>query len=84
MGEPFEILNLKVTRRMTMRHLKRNNVKKCFSLLREFVEASGAVDNKKEIAILALEELNRVMAGDEVTSNNSELSCLGRPILERS
>ncbi|MCU0288773.1 MAG: hypothetical protein MUF15_20560 [Acidobacteria bacterium] len=67
-----------------MRHLKGNNVKKCFSLLREFVEESKAVDNKKSIAILALKELDRVIAGDDVTSDNTEMSCLGRPILERS
>ena len=46
-----------------MRHLKRNNSKKCFSLLREFVEESGAVDNKKGIAILALDQLQRAKRG---------------------
>lgn len=84
MGEPFEILSLKVTRRETMSHLKGNNVRKCFSLLREFVEESGAVDNKKGIAILALDQLQKVLAGGDVTVNSVNPGCAGRPIADWS
>ncbi|HLP46314.1 MAG TPA: hypothetical protein VK469_10220 [Candidatus Kapabacteria bacterium] len=67
-----------------MRQLKRNSVKKCFSLLREFVETSGAVDNKRGIAILALNQLQKVMAGTDVRATDPDPGCLGRPIADRS
>ena len=66
-----------------MRHLKRGNLKRCFSQLREFVEESSAVDNKKGIAILALDQLQRVIAGSDDPDESSPV-CLGRPIMERS
>ncbi|HLP61382.1 MAG TPA: hypothetical protein VK186_21250 [Candidatus Deferrimicrobium sp.] len=67
-----------------MSHLKRENLKKCFSLLREFVEESTDVGNKKGIAILALNQLQKVMAGTDVTATDPDPGCLGRPIADRS
>ncbi len=67
-----------------MSNLKKDNLKKCFSLLREFVEESTVVDNKKGTAILALNQLQKVIAGAEVTTNNANPGCLGRPIADRS
>lgn len=67
-----------------MSHLKRENLKKCFSLLREFVEESRAQDNKKGNAILTLNQLQKIIAGTEVTTRNLILSCNGRPIADLS
>ncbi|MDQ1350199.1 MAG: hypothetical protein QG657_500 [Acidobacteriota bacterium] len=67
-----------------MSNLKRDNLKKCFSLLREFVEESAVVDNKKGIAILALSQLQKVIAGGDVTVENTDPGCAGRPIADRS
>ena len=65
-----------------MSKLRKENVKKCVSLLREFVEESSALDNKKERAILALNQLQKITAGTDsniTTIGNVYLRCLGRP-----
>jgi len=65
-----------------MGKLKKENVKKCVSLLREFVEESSAHDNKKERAILALNQLQEITAGNDsnITAiGDVYLRCLGRP-----
>lgn len=56
------------------------------SLLREFVEASLASDDKKGIATLALNQLQKITAGtgeqDPVNENppeNTVLGCIPRP-----
>jgi hypothetical protein len=67
-----------------MSYLKRDNLKKCFSLLKEFVEESAVVDNKKGTAILALNQLQKVIAGGDVTADNTDPGCLGRPIADRT
>jgi hypothetical protein len=56
-------------------------VKKCVSLLREFVEESSAIDNKKERAILALDHLQKVTAGTDsaIARGDVSFSCVGRP-----
>ena len=48
-----------------MSQLKDENVKKCVSLLREFIEEASVQDNKKGVAILALNHLQRIKAGAE-------------------
>jgi hypothetical protein len=63
-----------------MRQLKNEALRRCVSLLREFVEEPEAVGNKKEMAVLALNHLQRVIAGEELTN----LGCVGRPIADRS
>ncbi|MCP5052003.1 MAG: hypothetical protein GY940_32845 [bacterium] len=45
-----------------MSHLKNESVNKCFSLLREYLDEAG-LSNKKETAILALNQLRKVTAG---------------------
>lgn len=64
-----------------MSKLKQENVKKCVSLLREFVEESSALDTKKEKAILALNQLQRITAGTDPAMGTGDLSfvCLLRP-----
>jgi hypothetical protein len=64
-----------------MSKLKKENLKKCVSLLREFVEESSALDNKKERAILALNQLQKITAGTDsnIAVGNLYFNCLGRP-----
>jgi hypothetical protein len=65
-----------------MGKLKKENVKKCVSLLREFVEESSALDTKKERAILALNQLQGITAGTDpniTIIGGVYLRCLGRP-----
>lgn len=64
-----------------MSKLKKENVKKCISLLREFVEESSALDNKKERAVLALNQLQKITAGTDPAFGigNVFFQCLGRP-----
>lgn len=65
-----------------MSHLRNENVTKCFSLLREFVENAEARDDKKEFAILAIEHLQRITAGTDNGSDStpSGAECLVYPI----
>lgn len=66
-----------------MSHLKSANLKKCVCLLREFVEEAKAQNNKKQTAILALNHLQKIIAGAEVTPANPLTGCSGKPIADR-
>jgi hypothetical protein len=46
-----------------MRSLKAENIKKCVSLLQEFIEESQEEHNKKGMALLALGQLQKITAG---------------------
>ena len=46
-----------------MSQLKNENVTKCVSLLREFIEEASVQGNKKGVAILALNHLQKITAG---------------------
>jgi hypothetical protein len=48
---------------LKMRSLKAENIKKCVSLLREFIEESQEEHNKKGVALLALGQLQKITAG---------------------
>ena len=50
-----------------MSSLKTENVKKCFYLLREFIDESQGEDDKKGAAMLALNQLQKVAAGTDST-----------------
>lgn len=65
-----------------MNHLKKQNLNKCFSLLREFVEAATAQDNKKGTAILALNQLKKVIAGADEETTVTIMGCNGIPIAD--
>ncbi len=63
-----------------MSRLKAKNVEKCFSLLREFIDEVEGLNNKKGIAILALNHLQKITAGDGGgTTTNSGPQCDGHP-----
>ncbi len=67
-----------------MTNLKNENVNKCFSLLRDYI-TEASTNNKKEIAILALNQLQKITAGGkteqislhDISSGGS--SCNGKP-----
>ncbi len=60
-----------------MSRLKNENLNKCFSLLREFIDEASREDTKKEKAILALNQLQRITAGED-----TQFICLGRPRID--
>jgi len=51
-----------------MSNLKAQNLKKCFSLLREFIDESSQ-SSKKGIALLALNQLQKITAGKDSTGS---------------
>jgi hypothetical protein len=66
-----------------MSHLKKEMANKCFSLLREYID-EGSLSSKKEAAVLALDQLQKITAGTvSQDSNNGSttliLACAGRP-----
>jgi hypothetical protein len=66
-----------------MSRLKAENLKKCVSLLREFIDDASKEDNKKEIAILALNQLQRITAGSDPNGGGGSTmggpECFSRP-----
>jgi hypothetical protein len=46
-----------------MSQLKTKNLKKCFSLLKEFIEETPSMNNKKGLAVMALNQLQKITAG---------------------
>jgi hypothetical protein len=61
-----------------MSQLKEQNLNKCFSMLREFIEGTPQ-DNQKGMAILALKQLERITAG---TTENPESQCIETPLAD--
>jgi hypothetical protein len=66
-----------------MSHLKKETVNKCISLLREYIEQT-ALNNKKEIAGLALNQLQKITAGTGSDDPDPDPSCHGRPTARSS
>lgn len=64
-----------------MSHLNQVNVKQCVSLLREFVDRAQALNSKKGMARLALDQLLRVNAGSD-NGLESRSRCFSRPRVE--
>jgi len=52
-----------------MSNLKAQNLKKCFSLLREFIDESSQ-SSKKGISMLALNQLQKITAGTNSTGSS--------------
>ena len=61
-----------------MSRLKNENLNKCVSLLREFIDEASTQNNKKEIAILALNQLQNITAGTD-QQNLLGPACLTNP-----
>jgi hypothetical protein len=70
-----------------MSNLRTENKKKCFALLREFIDEARGVTGKKGIAVLALNHLQTIMAGTpggEPSTNGSIPSCTVVPRIDGS
>jgi hypothetical protein len=61
-----------------MDNLKKENVTKCFSLLREFIDGADPENSKKGMAVLALNQLQKITAGTGGGSTEST-GCWDRP-----
>ena len=67
-----------------MSHLKKEMANKCFSLLREYIDETP-LSSKKEAAVLALDQLQKITAGtySQDSDNNGStvvtLSCSCKP-----
>ena len=61
-----------------MSRLKDENLKKCVSLIREFIDDASTEGNKKEIAIMALNQLQSITAGSDQQSPLGP-ACLTNP-----
>jgi len=64
-----------------MGNLKKENVTKCFSLLKEFIDESGTTGDKKGIAVLALDQLRHITAGSNYNSSDLRSPCLSKPLM---
>jgi hypothetical protein len=66
-----------------MSRLKDENLKKCVSLIKEFIEEASTQDSKKAIAILALNQLQNITAGSDPIGDGSKTvlgpECSSRP-----
>ncbi|MCK4763514.1 MAG: hypothetical protein KAW12_15045 [Candidatus Aminicenantes bacterium] len=64
-----------------MSSLQEKNLQKCISLLREFVEESPALAEKKGTAALALNQLQKITAGtgNDSAALDTVLGCYPRP-----
>lgn len=67
-----------------MSHLKKEMANKCFSLLREYID-EAPLSSKREAAVLALEQLQKITAGTHSQnsinsgSNTVMLDCAHKP-----
>ena len=62
-----------------MSYLKETNLNKCVSLLREFIAETNSRDRQKQVAVLALDQLRRITAGDGGGNPDIVSSCISRP-----
>lgn len=57
---------------------KKQNIDKCFALLREFIDEADSRNGKKGSAILALTQLQRITAGKK---EEKSPGCIGKPLV---
>jgi hypothetical protein len=62
-----------------MSNLKVENSKKCLSILRQFVEETSSSGKNKDLAILALNHLQKITAGTDIVLSGIDFTCSGRP-----
>lgn len=69
-----------------MSNLKKENLTKCFSLLREFIEQADTQKSKKGIAVLVLNQLQKITAGSGGADDSDvppppepDSSCISKP-----
>ena len=62
-----------------MSKLKVENSKKCLSILRQFVEETSSSGKSKDLAILAINHLQKITAGTDIVLAGIDFTCTGRP-----
>jgi hypothetical protein len=62
-----------------MSKLKVESSKKCLSILRQFVEDTSSSGNTKDMAILAIDHLQKITAGTDIILSGTDFTCSGRP-----
>lgn len=62
-----------------MSDLKTETLKKCFCLLREFIDEPSGKSSSKGAVILALNQLERVTAG---AKENPDANCIDTPLAD--
>jgi hypothetical protein len=62
-----------------MSKLKVENSKKCLSILRQFIERTTLSGENKEMAVLALAQLQKITAGTDIVLTGIDFTCTGRP-----
>jgi hypothetical protein len=62
-----------------MSKLKVANSKKCLSILRQFVEETSSPSKSKDLAILAIDHLQKITAGTDIVLAGIDFTCTGRP-----
>lgn len=70
-----------------MSQLKNKNSKKCLSILRQFINEVPSNGEEREVAILALNQLQKVTAGlsaPELSASSKNRLCIGRPLADGS
>jgi len=62
-----------------MSKLKVENSKKCLSILRQFVEETSSSGKSKDLAILAINHLQKITAGTDIILTGTDFTCSERP-----
>ncbi len=62
-----------------MSKLKVENSKKCLSILRQFVEETSSPGKNKNLAILAINHLQKITAGTDIVLTGTDFICTGKP-----
>jgi hypothetical protein len=62
-----------------MSKLKIANSKKCLSILRQFVKETSSSGKNKDLAILAINHLQKITAGTGIALAGIDFTCTGKP-----
>jgi hypothetical protein len=62
-----------------MSKLKVESSKKCLSILRQFVEETSSPSKNKDLAILAINHLQKITAGTDIVLAGTDFTCSERP-----
>ena len=62
-----------------MSKLKVESSKKCLSILRRFVEETSSSGKSKDLAILAINHLQKITAGTDIVLTGTDFICTGKP-----
>lgn len=62
-----------------MSKLKVESSKNCLSTLRQFINDAPSSGGSKEMAVLALAQLQKITAGTDIVLTGTDFTCSGRP-----